>query len=61
MKVRVIIQSTENGSSEYITFTEDFDDDAEDYLYSNHTLDSDTVIDMDEIPGFPMEHDFKRT
>lgn len=62
MKVRVICQSTEDGSSEYVTFTEeDFDDDAKDYLYPNHTINSDVVIDMDEIPGFPLEHDLKRT
>jgi len=61
MKVRLVRQSTSNGDSEYMTFTDDFEDDAENFLYSGHTIDVDQVIEMDDTPGFPMNHDFKRT
>lgn len=58
--IRVIIQSTENGESEYVRFTEDFEAEAGDFLYPGHTLDSDTVIENNLPPGFPIDSDLKR-
>jgi hypothetical protein len=60
MKVRLIIQSNHDGTSEYVTFTDDFKTKSEDFLYPDHRIDFDKMIEMDEVAGFPLNYDLKR-
>ena len=60
-KVRVILQSSPSGENERMDITTDFEVDANDYICPGNSIDSDTIIemDLDAIPGFPLEHSFK--
>jgi len=64
MKYRIIVQSTENGESEYVAFYEEdsdeFNSPIEDLLYPGHTVDSDEVCEIDLPSGFPTNYSLKR-
>ena len=61
MKVRLIIQrSIEDGLSEYVHFTEDFDTDVKEFLYPDHVADFDQIINADLPADFPLNFDLKR-
>ena len=62
-KVRVVHYTTEDLSIEEITFTEDFDADADDWKTPGLGvyLASDKVIDMEVPTSFPMESTFRKT
>ena len=58
--VRVIVCSTENGNSESITFTDDFDSPAGDWCAPGWSVDIDQKIDMEVPSGFPLCSTFTR-
>lgn len=58
--VRIITCSFENGDNETITFTEDFDIDAEDYCKPGQIVVIDKKIGMEVPLGFPLDHTFER-
>lgn len=60
MKIRLILQSSENGEEEHVIFTEEFDQPVSQFLYSNCTVDFDGIIIADLPSGFPREYDLKR-
>ena len=59
-KVRLIVQSTENGEKEYVTFSDDLTDSQELYKITGCTIDSDTIIDNELPDGFPLNYALKR-
>ena len=61
MKIRLIIQSTESGESEFVEFTDDLKGNVENFLYPEHSVDYDEVIEMDEVGIFPINSSLKRT
>ena len=60
-EIRIIRYSSENGSSEGVFFTEEFDLDAEDVIPHGCTLDSDRRIHVtDWETCFPMDYNLER-
>lgn len=60
MKVRIVVQSSIDGNNEYIHFSKDLYDNIENFKIEGCYIDVDTIIEMDEIDGFPYGYDFKR-
>ncbi len=55
MTIRVITQSNDEGSVEFVEFTEDFDSPVEDFLMPDCDLTGDNVIEADLPDCFPTE------
>ena len=60
MDVRLIIQSNESGSKEFVIFTEDFDTPVDDFVYPDCTVDYDEVIECDLPMSFPLDRSLKK-
>jgi hypothetical protein len=60
MKLRLIIQSTENGEQEYVNFTENFTTPQEEFLIPRCTIDYDEIGDFDIPSIFPLDYNLKR-
>ena len=60
MKIRLIIQSIENGEKEYVHFTENFDSPQQDYILPSCTIDYDEIIEADLPTMFPLDYSLKR-
>ena len=59
--LRLIQSSSKGGGSEHITFTEDFDSDAGDFVYPGEELDCDCILEDITLPSsFPIEHTLKK-
>ncbi len=61
--IRLIVQSTENGESEYVRFTDDLEAPASDFIIPEHSIDTDIQICCSELEAcsFPMNYDLKRS
>ena len=59
-KLRIIIQSTQNGNEEYIEFSTQLNLPIDNFLRSGCTVDIDTIINIDLPLGFPVDYAFKR-
>ena len=59
-QIRVIIQSTENGSRESVIFTDDFDLPIDDFVIPGFTVDCDKVIEDNLPDGFPKDYNLER-
>ncbi len=60
MKLRLIIQSSENGENECVHFTDKFDDPIEDLTIPGYDIDFDGIIDA-ELPSiFPLGYELQR-
>jgi hypothetical protein len=59
-KVRVLIQSSENGEKEYVIFSDDLGDPQDGYVITGCSIDSDTIIDNNLPDGFPLNYALKR-
>lgn len=63
MKIRIVVQSTENGEQEFVRFSEDLDVPVSDLLIHNPScsIDIDKVIDIEDFPGgFPTDRTLQR-
>jgi hypothetical protein len=60
MKVRLIIQSTEDGNQEIVHFTDDFEAAQDDFKIHGHSIDYDKIIDADIPNSFPLNYDLIR-
>ena len=54
MQIRLIIASRENGENETVTFTDDVDSPAADFVTSDQTVNFDGVIEADIPDRFPI-------
>jgi len=62
MRLRLILQSSDDGEREFVEFSEYFDSPAEDFLIEGCTIEADTVIEVVNWPlGFPLDYPLKRT
>lgn len=59
-KVRYIQCSNDSGTDETITFTDDFECPAADYVRLGQEVQTDVVLDIDLPSGFPLEHTLRR-
>ena len=60
MRIRLIIQSNDNGNREFVTFTEEFDTPVDDFKFPDCSIDFDKVIEA-EIPSvFPTGYNLQR-
>ena len=59
-KLRLITQTNENGSEEYVEFTDDFDAPVENFAIPGCEITSDTVIDDNLPTSFPRNYALKR-
>jgi len=59
-KVRIIMQSSENGEDKYVTFSDDFDTLLADFERPDCIDISESITEIDLPSGFPMNYDLKR-
>lgn len=59
-EIRILHFSNDNGSIEYVIFTEDFNTDSDMFNRGNVDLVSDTKTEMIIPSGFPLENELNR-
>jgi hypothetical protein len=59
-KIRVIVQSSEDGADERVLFTDEFDAPIKKFMVPGLTLDIDKIIKMEIPSGFPLYYMLQR-
>lgn len=60
IRVRIVVQSSDDGNKQYLNVSTDFERPVEDFLFPNCFIDIDEVREWDLPPGFPLEYSFER-
>ena len=59
-KTRIIVQSSENGTYESVTFSEDFETPLDEFKNPQSDEIKESIVDIDLPSGFPLEYELVR-